>query len=71
MDYGARRMEFGGEGDFTMIFWKVSKRQEALLANKFIFVPDPNIICARLHREVGSEARSKEHYKKGDNKCLT
>ena len=50
-----------------MIFWKVSKRQEALLANKFNFVPDPNIICTWLHRGVGSEARSKQHYIKNEN----
>lgn len=64
MDYGARRIDFGGKGDFTMKFWKVNKRYEALLAGKFNFVPDPNIVCTWLHRGAGSEARSKEHYKK-------
>jgi hypothetical protein len=54
-----------------MKFWKVNKRYEALIAGKFKYVPDPNMVSTWLHREVGSEARSKEHYKKGDNKCLT
>ena len=47
-----------------MKFWKVNKRYEASLAGKFIFVPNPNIVSTWLHRGVGSEARSKEHYKK-------
>lgn len=50
-----------------MKFWKVNKRQEALLAGKFKYVPDPNMACAWLSRPVGSEARSKQHYRKNGN----
>lgn len=29
------------------------------LAGKFKFVPDPNIVCTRLVKGIGSEARTK------------
>jgi len=64
MDYGARRMDFGGGGDFTMKIARVSKRYEAYLAGRFKYVPDPNIICSWLNRPIGSEARSKQCYRK-------
>ena len=38
---------------------RVSKRVEYYLAGKFKFVPDPNFICTRLFKGIGSEARTK------------
>ena len=48
-----------------MRIYRTSKRAETKLSRRFEFVPDPNIICTRIKRPVGSESRSKQwSYKK-------
>ena len=57
-------------GGRSMKIARVSKRQERINSRKFTFVPDPNVVSTWLFRGIGSEARSKEHFRKEPNHAI-